>query len=140
MKEPNDEEEGLTAKQMQKEFQEKVDRQCAGCVRSSHGCHCAWIFDRCQSGEDYEFSEEKAKQTGTKLCPRCGGPYTKVVPAMSRRDDKTLICPNCGVEEAVVDWAISQGGDKTGAPFIAALITDIEFTRTLLRAATEQKA
>jgi len=73
------------------------------------------------------------------FCPRCGRPYDEV-PATSRRDDKTKICPKCGVEEAVVDWAISQGGDKEGAPFIAALITDMEFTRTLLRAATEQKA
>lgn len=40
-----------------KEFLEKVEKQCADCVRSSHGAHCAWIFSKCPNGEYYEKSE-----------------------------------------------------------------------------------
>jgi len=36
----------------------------------------------------------------TKICPTCGKAYTEV-PALSRKDNKTLICPDCGTQEAM---------------------------------------
>lgn len=35
-----------------------------------------------------------------RICPRCGRPY-RAVPALSRRDNRTLICPDCGTREAL---------------------------------------
>lgn len=35
-----------------------------------------------------------------RMCPRCGKPYHGV-PALSRKDGKTLICPDCGTREAL---------------------------------------
>lgn len=35
-------------------------------------------------------------------CPICGQTY-RAVPAVSRRDNKTLICPDCGIREALDD-------------------------------------
>lgn len=34
------------------------------------------------------------------ICPRCGKHY-RAVPALSRRDNRTLICPDCGTREAL---------------------------------------
>ena len=33
-------------------------------------------------------------------CPACGKEY-HTVPAVSRKDAKTLICPDCGIREAL---------------------------------------
>ena len=41
-----------------------------------------------------------------RVCPVCGKCYIDV-PAVSRRDKKTLICPNCGTKEALEDSGIS---------------------------------
>lgn len=35
-----------------------------------------------------------------RICPRCGKHY-RAVPALSRRDNRTLICPDCGTREAL---------------------------------------
>lgn len=42
-----------------------------------------------------------------KLCPRCGGTYTKY-PSLSRRDNETDICPDCGDAEAFEDFGIAE--------------------------------
>ncbi len=35
-----------------------------------------------------------------RICPCCGMLYSSV-PALSRKDNKTLICPDCGTREAL---------------------------------------
>ncbi len=35
-----------------------------------------------------------------KICPRCHNAYHGV-PALSRKDGRTLICPDCGTREAL---------------------------------------
>ena len=42
-----------------------------------------------------------------RVCPICGHSYADV-PALSRRDNKTLICPDCGIREALEEFGVSD--------------------------------
>lgn len=40
-------------------------------------------------------------------CPLCGRLYSSV-PALSRKDNKTLICPDCGTREALESIGVNK--------------------------------
>lgn len=40
-----------------------------------------------------------------RICPICGKAY-RAVPALSRKDGRTLICPDCGTREALTTLGI----------------------------------
>lgn len=40
-----------------------------------------------------------------RICPICGKTY-RAVPALSRKDGRTLICPDCGTREALAGLGI----------------------------------
>ena len=44
------------------------------------------------------------KNKEAELCPKCVTNVLEEVPALSRRDNKTLICSDCGREEAFEDF------------------------------------
>lgn len=47
-----------------------------------------------------------------RICPNCGKAY-RAVPALSRKDGRTLICPDCGTREALETLGIeSEEQDK----------------------------
>lgn len=48
--------------------------------------------------------EERTRET--RICPRCGKSFAGV-PALSRRDSKTLVCPDCGVRESLESIGVS---------------------------------
>ena len=41
-----------------------------------------------------------------RTCPACGIEYRNV-PAISRKDNRTLICPDCGIREALESLGMS---------------------------------
>lgn len=47
-----------------------------------------------------------------RVCPICGNHY-KDVPAISRKDNKTLICPDCGTRQALASLGVTgEEADK----------------------------
>ena len=50
----------------------------------------------------------KTEECNTKrICPECGQVY-RSVPAVSRKDNKTLICTDCGTLQALESTGISR--------------------------------
>ena len=47
------------------------------------------------------------KRSTERICPECGQVY-RSVPAVSRKDDKTLICPDCGTLQALESIGVSR--------------------------------
>lgn len=50
---------------------------------------------------------KKERKLRERICPLCGKAYT-AVPALSRKDNRTLICPDCGTRQALASMGIKE--------------------------------